>query len=180
MPTCCRISPASQEKESLLGMPVIKTHLTEWKHSSNRLHAQIPRSQLTYSYQHRWQWLSNGSSNRAANQPVSYFSRKLNSAQSNFTTMEKELLSMVEMLREFRTMLHGGDISIIKISPNAQHSAGLTLAALHWRIWSLIWICQGCWQHHGVFFESPVNCGREECPWTLCWPCVKLQNSNWK
>ena len=51
--------------------------------------------------------------------PLAFYSRKLNTAQSNYTTGEQELLSIVETLKEFKNILLGQRIivhtQIIKI-----------------------------------------------------------------
>ena len=44
--------------------------------------------------------------------PIAFHSRRMNSAQHNYTTTEKELLSVVETLKKFRNILLGHQITV--------------------------------------------------------------------
>ena len=44
--------------------------------------------------------------------PIAFYSRKLKPEQTRYTTTERELLSIVETLKEFRNILHGQQIVV--------------------------------------------------------------------
>eukprot|EP00541_Cyclophora_tenuis_P002436 CAMPEP_0116544896 /NCGR_PEP_ID=MMETSP0397-20121206/2366_1 /TAXON_ID=216820 /ORGANISM="Cyclophora tenuis, Strain ECT3854" /LENGTH=103 /DNA_ID=CAMNT_0004069147 /DNA_START=238 /DNA_END=549 /DNA_ORIENTATION=- len=46
------------------------------------------------------------------NKPIAFYSRKLNSAQRNYTTNEKDLLAIVETLKELRNILLGQQLTV--------------------------------------------------------------------
>ena len=67
--------------------------------------------------------------------PIAFYSRKLNPAQSRYTTTERELLSIVETLKEFRNILLGQKIIIHTDHQNLIHNSFTSDRVMRWRLY---------------------------------------------
>ena len=68
------------------------------------------------------------------NQPIAFYSRKLNDAQKRYTTTERELLAIVETLKEFRPILWGQRIRVFTDHKNLTCKNFNTDRVLRWRL----------------------------------------------
>ncbi len=66
------------------------------------------------------------------NQPVAFYSRKLNSAQCNYATIDKELLCVIATLRDFWSMLIGAESHIYTDHKNILNVGDVSEQRLHW------------------------------------------------
>ena len=66
--------------------------------------------------------------------PIAFYSRKMNSAQHNYTTTKKELLSIVEYPKEFRNILLGHQITVYTHHKNLTYNIFNTEHVMRWRL----------------------------------------------
>ena len=68
------------------------------------------------------------------NKPIAFYSRKLNPAQTRYTTTERELLSIVETLKEFCNILLGQKIIVHTDHKNLTYKNFNTERVMRWRL----------------------------------------------
>ena len=66
--------------------------------------------------------------------PIAFYSQEMNSAQQNYTTTEKELLSVVAYLKEFCNILLGHHITVYTDHKNLTYKTFNTERVMHWRL----------------------------------------------
>jgi hypothetical protein len=68
--------------------------------------------------------------------PIAFFSRRLSKAQRNYTTTEKELLSIVECLKQFRGILFGYKLNVFSDHKNLVYAATVSESqrVMRWRL----------------------------------------------
>ena len=69
-----------------------------------------------------------------AGKPIAFYSRKLNPAQTRYTTTERELLSIVETLKEYRNILLGYPIEVFTDHKNLVYKNFNTERVMRWRL----------------------------------------------
>ena len=66
--------------------------------------------------------------------PIAFYSRKINSAQQNYTTTEKELLFIVATLEDFHNILLGHKITVYTDHKNLTYKCFNTERVMRWRL----------------------------------------------
>ena len=68
------------------------------------------------------------------NKPITFYSRKLNPAQTRYTKTEKELLAIIETLKEFKNILLGQKINVFTDHKNLTYKTHNSARVMRWRL----------------------------------------------
>ena len=71
-----------------------------------------------------------GATIKQDDKPIAYFSKKLNPAQRRYSTIEKEMLAIVTVLKEYKNFLYGGQIIIHTDHKNLLAETSATLVIM--------------------------------------------------
>jgi hypothetical protein len=66
--------------------------------------------------------------------PIAFYPRKLTKAQKNYTVTERELLAIVETLKEFHNILLGQQLRVYTDHLNLTRKTANTLRVMRWRL----------------------------------------------
>ena len=66
--------------------------------------------------------------------PIAFYSRKLRDGQKNYSTTEREMLAIIETLKEFRTILFGQQIKVYTDHKNLTFDTCNTERVMRWRM----------------------------------------------
>ena len=78
--------------------------------------------------------IQNGAVISQKGKPVALYSQKMDSAQHNYIMTEKELISIVETLKEFRNILLGHQITVYTDHKNLTYKGFNTERVMRWRL----------------------------------------------
>ena len=74
-----------------------------------------------------------GATIKQKNLPVAYFSKRLTPTQRRYSTIEQEMLAIVEVLKEYRNFLLGANITIFTDHKNLLSNATVSNIVFRWK-----------------------------------------------